>query len=414
MTSLSMAMIVKNESQFLTRAIQSVQRIASEVIVVDTGSTDNTVALAEALGAKVICVAWHDDFAWARNIALDHTTGDWILMMDADEEFVEADAGRLKEAITHPTSDAYNIRIVSVAEQADQISEARVTRLFRRDPRIRWEGRIHEQVVPSLNRHGLTLSSLDIRLLHYGYLPSVMIERDKITRNRQLLEQMAKEQPEQAYVSWQLAQTLIQAGEHAEAIRLTKKALKQIAPHSDLIPLFILTLAKAYWSHTEPLMAQRTLRDGLRQYPSYTDFEYTLGLIFVSTTQWDQAIIHFNRALNLGTPEGFLQTETGVGGFKALWHLSQCHIQQANYPQSEALLLMILKTQPAFRPAWLALLSLLQNNPLDAVYDHIKLVLTPHQIIDALAIWPDLSGLETALLGLAQKEVTVFADSVES
>src|ERR1043165_7712525 len=85
MTKLSLALIVKNEARCLARCLESVRGILDEIVVVDTGSTDDTASIAKRYGAKISNFAWKDDFSIARNFALEQATGDWILVLDADE-----------------------------------------------------------------------------------------------------------------------------------------------------------------------------------------------------------------------------------------------------------------------------------------------------------------------------------------
>jgi len=86
MAKLSLSMIVKNEARDLARCLESVKPVVSEIVVVDTGSTDETPQIAAGLGARVISTPWTNDFSAARNIGLDAATGDWLLLLDADEE----------------------------------------------------------------------------------------------------------------------------------------------------------------------------------------------------------------------------------------------------------------------------------------------------------------------------------------
>ncbi|MFB5685249.1 glycosyltransferase family 2 protein, partial [Paenibacillus terreus] len=94
--SISLCMIVRNEEKYLPKCLSSVQRIVDEIIIVDTGSTDDTVAIAKSFGAKVIQMPWQNSFADARNRGFDEATGDWILWLDADEEMDVNEAEKLK------------------------------------------------------------------------------------------------------------------------------------------------------------------------------------------------------------------------------------------------------------------------------------------------------------------------------
>ncbi|MDP4099119.1 glycosyltransferase family 2 protein [Paenibacillus sp. P96] len=98
--SISLCMMVRNEEEVLPRCLRSVMHVADEIIVVDTGSADGTVAVAKSLGAKVIQMPWKDNFAAARNRGLEEATGDWIIWLDADEVLDRGEADQLKELLS--------------------------------------------------------------------------------------------------------------------------------------------------------------------------------------------------------------------------------------------------------------------------------------------------------------------------
>ena len=86
---ISVCMIVKNEEDNITQCLSSVRDVADEIVVVDTGSCDNTLAIAQSFGAKVFSCPWEDNFSIPRNVSLEHAQGEWILMIDADEQLAE-------------------------------------------------------------------------------------------------------------------------------------------------------------------------------------------------------------------------------------------------------------------------------------------------------------------------------------
>ena len=400
-------MIVKDEAAFLPRCLASAAPWVDAMIVLDTGSTDGTQDLARAAGATVLSAPWTGDFAAARNLVGEAVQTPWTLVLDADETLIQADGPLLREQIAHPTADAYNLRIISLADQAEHLSEAYVTRLFRTDPRIRWTGRVHEQVIPSIQQHGLELTLSPVRILHAGYLQSVMAARHKAERNRKLLERTLAEHPHDAYTLWQLAQTVIQAGEIDRALRYCRQAEKTLPARHPLRPLIWVTRIKAHiaaqdWrrAHTQCVLA-------LHEWPAYTDLEYFAGQIALQTGQVDEAVQRFHRAYDLGIPAGFLQTETGVATYKPLWGLVQCMQRQQHPTKMVAYLLLLLKTAPAFRPAWQALAVLYAQVPIDTVGQQLLAVLTPAQIAEALALWPDASVWETALWAWARRQVAL-------
>ena len=157
---LSVCMIVRNESQHLPKALSSVTGIASEIVVVDTGSTDDTVSIATAMGAKILHFEWIDDFAAARNAAIEAATQPWILSLDADQQLTSDSAKVLAKALERTDCMAQVVTIdlfgPSTLNPNQTMGKSEVElafkslRLFRNHPQIRFSGRVHEDVSKSL------------------------------------------------------------------------------------------------------------------------------------------------------------------------------------------------------------------------------------------------------------------------
>ena len=174
-TGLSVCIIAKNEEKNIAECIDSVSGIADEIIVVDTGSGDNTVIIAEARGCRVLHRPWRNDFSHARNTALDAATFEFILSIDADERLVNPEV--LKSVINNakPETGGWLIEVKSLAHNKNcstDVFVANLLRLFRNRPQIRFKGRVHEQVVNSILKSGLKLENTAIEILHTGYAHS--------------------------------------------------------------------------------------------------------------------------------------------------------------------------------------------------------------------------------------------------
>ena len=145
---LSVCLITKNEEKFLAQCLKSVRSLAAQIVVVDTGSTDRTVEIAKEFSAEVFAFAWCDDFAAARNAAIEHATGDWILILDADEEVTAAQHARLEADMKQAGVIGHRLPLVNFGQENE--GRSFIPRLFRNAPGVFFLGRIHEQVFPSL------------------------------------------------------------------------------------------------------------------------------------------------------------------------------------------------------------------------------------------------------------------------
>ncbi len=218
---LSLCLIVKDEEDFLPDCLASVGDLADEVIVVDTGSTDRTVERAEAAGATVVHRPWTGDFAAARNASLDAATGDWVLVLDADERLAPGSAEQVRRLIDAEPEDAPPTIYLPLIENRDKdgrpLGAGHMPRLWRRRPALRFTGRVHEQVgvgVPGLRQRYEDA----FRILHYGYDPDLQAQRGKRARNMGLLEAELADRPGDAAATFYLAKEHYAGGDDAAAL----------------------------------------------------------------------------------------------------------------------------------------------------------------------------------------------------
>lgn len=396
-SGITLSLIAKDEEDFLPRCLASVRNLVDAMIVVDTGSTDDTVARAEAAGAIVLHVPWQNDFAAARNAGLAGVRTPWVLVLDADEELLADDRPALLDAVRRPTADAYNLRIVSLADRPEDLSEARVTRLFRAHPAVRWTGAVHEQIIPSVMAAGMRLGQVNVRLLHYGYLGAVAAARQKAERNLALLEAQVRAEPHNPYALWQRAQTYLQVGRADAAIADARRASALLPTRADLQPLIWITWARAQWMAGHADEANRTVNRALERWRDSPDFWYLRGQLAMARQEWAAAQGAFEHALALGDTDHYLQTDTGVGSYKALWQLVRIALAQQDARRATATALLLIRRQPHFRPAWQTLLSLLAGTPLSVVVDLICQQVPAATVRRVLTLWPDPTPDEAAV-----------------
>jgi hypothetical protein len=220
--SISACMIVKNEQPFLDGCLSSLKGLVDEIVIVDTGSQDESLDIARRHGVRLIEWAWRDDFAAARNIGLDAASSEWLLYIDADERLADTSYERLRAGLDRADAFAGRLRFQVNANSTFY----REYRLFRNDPRLRFKGAIHETITPDLDalRRDIGAVSVDVdgSLVHLGYDGDMTA---KYRRNLPMLRIAVAREPNRLYYWYDLATTLAGLGETDEAIAISAAGL---------------------------------------------------------------------------------------------------------------------------------------------------------------------------------------------
>ena len=195
-------MVVKDEAAMLPRFLECARGLYDELLVVDTGSTDDTVALLAAAGARVFHEPWRDDFAAARNVGLEQATGEWILILDPDEQVSPELTAQARALTADARVGAATVRMVNALPNGHE-RVAPLLRLFRNDPSVRFRFPIHEEVASSvtamLETRGLRMGNLTGRIQHLGYVREHAAQKHKKERDDRLLARCLKTDPDDAY-----------------------------------------------------------------------------------------------------------------------------------------------------------------------------------------------------------------------
>ncbi|MCS5697456.1 glycosyltransferase [Cyanobium sp. FGCU-52] len=233
---LSLSMIVRDEQENLDACLRSVADFVDEMVVVDTGSSDGTVAVAERWGARVHHLSWPGDFAPARNHALAHTRGDWVLVLDADERLLPEAREPLSQLMGEP--DTLLITLLRREEGARQSPYSAVSRLFRRHPDLYWSRPYHAMVDDSVSDLLAREPHWRIRhcpmpaLTHGGYRPEVLAGGDKARRLRAAMEADLAERPGDPYICAKLGGLEVSEGDRARGIALLEQGLRHCPPEA--------------------------------------------------------------------------------------------------------------------------------------------------------------------------------------
>ena len=234
---LSLSMLARNEAEQIEAALASVADFVDEMVVLDTGSTDATVAIAERCGAVVHSIAWPGDFAPARNRALELVRGDWVLVLDADERLRPEARQPLLELMQQP--DLLLVTLLRQELGATQSPYSSVSRLFRRHGAIRWSRPYHAMVDDSVmaliaaEPHWRLAQCPEPALLHTGYRPELLADGAKARRLRQAMEADLREHPGDPYASAKLGALLVEEGERTAGIGLLEQGLAQCPSGAD-------------------------------------------------------------------------------------------------------------------------------------------------------------------------------------
>lgn len=357
---LSLCMIVKNEKENLARCLASVKPYVDEMIVVDTGSADGTPEIALNHGAKVSYFEWCDDFAAARNYSIAQASGDWILVLDADEELIiETDNWKHQLAAN---SEVTIYGMVLLHANIKNLKGGFHGRLFRNLPGVRYIGRFHEQIdYPNTK---IVISQLEgVKILHYGNISPDKVKQKLINRDIPILEQMREEK---GFSLWHLdclarKYTRIEQTEKAE--ECYAEILDKLSPHlmdgnppEDLfwIATLLHMLGTQYFENKDYETARLLCQRGLEWRPNYPPLNHLAGEILKDLGFPLGAIAYFENCLKLGQNEAYYTGEPFEISFLTTYPAYNigCIYLEMKRPQDALVAFeMALAFDPGFAPA---------------------------------------------------------------
>lgn len=325
--TISLCMIAKNEEQFLSDCLASVRGLVDEIILVDTGSTDRTVEIAESYGAKVFHSPWQGDFAAARNVSLAQASKDWILVLDADEVLPVEAHDEVKRAIRNAGHAGYYVLMENLlGEEGHQRETSMLFRLFQNHKNIQFQGLIHEEASFSAEATGMPLGISEIKVTHRGYLTQVVETRDKGRRNLDILLKQLQDEPTNPYVHFQLGKTYWIMGNYDEAEQAYLQALKLLDEQK--APSNLGYRATAYaglvGTYLEMKAYERALSQadaGLVHYPKSPDLQFLRGRALFELGRLEEAVDAFQTCRSLKEERVLASHDPSTSGYKAAYAL---------------------------------------------------------------------------------------------
>lgn len=301
--TISACMIVKNEEDWLERCLSSITGLADEIILVDTGSEDRTIEIAKKFGCKIYNYPWRNDFSAARNESLRHATGDWVFIIDADEELAQDQIPRLRYYAGKEDLNILSLTVYNKSLETGIVSSFLPSiRMFRRNLNIRYEGIVHNQLrLPE----GIPAARCDAKLFHYGYDLKKERQIVKLERTRKLLDDQLSEKPNDIFANFNMAQ-LIRSYPDSASEENSRKIIyhaERVLEYADPDSVFhfgqrvmaLLQIAGALFNLKEFEKAEKYCYDALELKPDYIDPPMILGMIYFALGDKTQA----ERFLNL-------------------------------------------------------------------------------------------------------------------
>ena len=305
---ISACMIVKNEEAFLSQCLDSIKDFIDEIIIVDTGSTDRTVEIAESYGSRIFHHPWQDSFSEARNHYLKYATGEWIFQIDADEELVQEDIPALLDAVQNEELDAIMVQIVSRLKKGKSKAVHSVERIFRNNGLIHYEGRVHNRLVSIKNA-----KVYPIRFIHYGYDQDQTQSKKKFDRTVSLLKMDLEDDSDNPITYHYLSCSYLGQRMYQQSLDMSLTAIRLAEAKKDPNMIYLWShynAAMSYYRLKELSNAKETSMSALKKYPKHIDSHYVLSLIYFDKKQWSCVVDHGNEYVRLikllkTSPEAF-------------------------------------------------------------------------------------------------------------
>jgi GT2 family glycosyltransferase/tetratricopeptide (TPR) repeat protein len=320
---ISLCMIVRNEERVLGACLESTWGVFPQVIIVDTGSTDRTIEIARSFGAEVYEVPWAKSFSEARNASLTFAKGRWVLWVDADDTIpLRTLEAMILAALEAPRDvNGFVIPVQFVDSNVGEGTRVDHVKLFRNDPRHRFEGRIHEQILGALRATGGRTERLDVVVLHSGYDVSPDGQKRKRIRDRELLVLDLTDRPKHPFVLFNLGMTAYFCGRFRAAIGWLKRCIRESHPdESHLRKAFALYgLAVRALNRIEESI--EIFEQGLLVVGEDPELRFNLGMSCTALGRFAGARAHY-QAINPDTSGFFSSIDIGILGHRRLNNLA--------------------------------------------------------------------------------------------
>jgi GT2 family glycosyltransferase/tetratricopeptide (TPR) repeat protein/SAM-dependent methyltransferase len=351
-------LIVRDNAGTIRACLGSLRPWVDELVVVDTGSKDDTPKIAEALGARVFHFQWIDDFAAARNESVRHALGEWIFWMDSDDVIDETNGRGLRDLVRGKHSDkvfGYVMRVHCPGSGPDGANDMTVVdhvKLFRNRPNLRFEHRIHEQIIPAIRRAGGDVAWTDLFVVHAGYDHSPEGQVRKKERDLRLLHRELEERPRHPFTLFNLGMTYSDCGEANRAAGYLEESLRnsQVGESQRRKAFALLTYCRQQLGDLKGALA--VCEKGLAECPDDLELRFRYGVVLHHSGRLDESVLAYQRVLGGSAERYFTSVDRGIGGFKAHQNLAVIYAEQGHLDRAEAEWRAVTNEAPSHRLGW--------------------------------------------------------------
>lgn len=359
---ISLTMIVKNEETNLPNALESVRGLFDEIVVVDTGSTDRTVEIARSFGARVFDFPWVDDFAAARNAALARATGDYALWLDADDVVEAPEREKLEQLLAKltplgtPMGDrraaGYVLRCACDPSPDGTGGDTVVdhVRLFPVREGIRWTYRVHEQILPALNRARIPVRWTDITIRHTGYVDQALRGR-KLERDSKILLAELEERPDEPFVLFNLGALAGERKHWALSLEYLRRSLALSRPTDSITRKLYALIARAHQMRGAATEAIKACNEGLAIEPDNAELLFRKAVVLRHCGHPREAEACWREILKLSRPRRFCSVDQGIYGHLTRRNLAALAAERCDRAEEETLWSEVLAERPDDREA---------------------------------------------------------------
>jgi GT2 family glycosyltransferase/2-polyprenyl-3-methyl-5-hydroxy-6-metoxy-1,4-benzoquinol methylase len=355
---LSLCMIVRDNERTIRPCLESIRPWVDEMVIVDTGSTDETPRIVERFGGRLFHFPWSDDFSAARNESLRHARGDWLFWMDSDDTIPEECARRLRTLVERQTDPSVLGHVVQVhcpGGRDDGVYEVTAVdhvKLFRNRPDLRFEGRIHEQILPAIRRAGGEVAWTDLFVVHSGSDHSPEAQRRKRERDLRILHLELKERPEHPFTLFNLGMTYVDASRYEEAVEFLRRSIAQSGPGESHVRKAYALLVYAQMQLKRLDEASQTCQQGRKLFPEDAELRFRQGVLLHELGCLEEAARAYREVLENREERHFSSVDQGLKGFKARQNLAVVSAEMGDLAGAESQWRAIVQEVPRYRQGW--------------------------------------------------------------